>query len=157
MSQELTPYDTGARCEPSVWEEKHRESDDDYGKVDFNTDEDYTVATLWIERRETPSYTGYVLKGHTNEPLGVDFNDQSDGGQVTFSRTWWNEYGLCEDCDELPASYLAPDLTWSHQGPDGALLRVQVGAKLCPICAAAHASYGERLERLFKEEGEDDD
>ena len=70
----LTPYDTGERCEPKVWEERHRESNQDFGKVDFNADDDYTVATLWIERKEDG---GYTLKGYNNEPLEVDLDDQS--------------------------------------------------------------------------------
>ncbi|KIA72646.1 hypothetical protein ANMWB30_24140 [Arthrobacter sp. MWB30] len=72
-TRRLTPYDTGARAEPRIWAAKHRESDDDFGKVDFNTDEDYTVATLWIERRDH----GFALKGYANEPLEVDIDDQS--------------------------------------------------------------------------------
>lgn len=69
----LSPYDTGQRAEPKVWEEHHRESEGDFGKVDFNDDLDYTVATLYIERDES----GYALKGYTNEPLKMDIEDQS--------------------------------------------------------------------------------
>lgn len=66
---DVTPYDTGERLEPRVWKERHRESVDDYGKVDFNDDGDYTVATLYIERLGDD---GYVLKGYANEPLRVE-------------------------------------------------------------------------------------
>lgn len=76
----LTPYDTGKRAEPRVWEERHRESEDDFGKVDFNDDVDYTVATLYIELQ--PDSKGYVLKGYTNEPLKVEIDDQSDGDEA---------------------------------------------------------------------------
>ena len=77
----LTPYDTGKRAEPKVWEKRHRESDDDFGKVDFNNEEDYTLATLYIERQADDK--GYVLKGYTNEPLKVEIDDQSDGEEET--------------------------------------------------------------------------
>lgn len=69
----LTPYDTGKRAEPKVWEDRHIEDDDDYGKVDFNTDEDYTIATLHIEQGDDGSFT---LSGNANEvlKLDIDFN-----------------------------------------------------------------------------------
>lgn len=70
----LTPYDTGTRCEPKVWEERHRESAADFGKVDFNDDVDYTVATLWIGRKDDGSY---LLEGYANEKLEVEISDQS--------------------------------------------------------------------------------
>jgi hypothetical protein len=73
----LTPYDRGERLEPKPWVRPVpliRREDEDYGKVDFDDDGDYTVATLWIERREDGSY---VLKGYNNEPLEVEIDDQS--------------------------------------------------------------------------------
>lgn len=73
----LTPFDTGVRAEPKVWGEGHCESDEDYGKVDFNDDGDYTLATLHIERGEDGSY---ALRGYANEPLAVDITDQTDEG-----------------------------------------------------------------------------
>ncbi len=72
-AEPLTPYDTGARTEPSIWEDEHRESDEDFGKVDFNTDSDFTVATLWIERRGHD----FALKGYNNQPLEIEIEDQS--------------------------------------------------------------------------------
>jgi hypothetical protein len=70
----LTPYDTGKRAEPKVWEARHRESEDDFGKVDFNNEEDFTIATLYIERDEDGTY---AIRGYTNEPLKVEIDDQS--------------------------------------------------------------------------------
>jgi hypothetical protein len=75
---------------------------------------------------------------------------------VTFTLTWANEFGWCEDCGDLPANYFAPDLVITHIR-EGQPDEVQHGQKLCPICAAAHASYGERLERLWKDDEEEDD
>ena len=71
--------------------------------------------------------------------------------QVTLE--WRNDHGLCVDCAQLPASYLAPDLTYTHMDPRA----VVKGQKLCPVCAALHASHGEKLERLWKDDDEDED
>ena len=71
-----TPYDTGKRAEPRPWTAPHRESDDDYGKVDFEDDAGGTVATLYIEQEEDRTYT---LKGYSNEPLKVEIVDESGG------------------------------------------------------------------------------
>lgn len=70
----LTPYDTGRRAEPKVWEARHRESANDFGKVDFDNEEDFTIATLYIERDEDGTY---AIRGYTNEPLKVEIDDQS--------------------------------------------------------------------------------
>ena len=69
----LTPYDTGKRAEPKVWEARHRESDNDFGKVDFDTEEGGTVATLYIERDEDGTY---ALRGYTNEPLKIEIKEE---------------------------------------------------------------------------------
>lgn len=74
---ELTPYDTGERLEPRIWptsEPGVNYSRTRYGKVDFDGEDGFTAATLWIERKEDGSY---VLKGYTNLPLEVEIDDQS--------------------------------------------------------------------------------
>lgn len=72
-----TPYDTGNRLEPRPWTAPHRESEDDYGKVDFDAEDSFTVATLWIEKGDDGVY---VLKGYINESLRVEIesNDPTD-------------------------------------------------------------------------------
>jgi hypothetical protein len=70
----LTPFDTGKRAEPRPWEERHFDSEEDWGKVDFDADDGFTLATLYIERDEDGSYT---LRGYTNVPLKMDVEDQS--------------------------------------------------------------------------------
>lgn len=77
MTTSLTPYDKGTRAEPKVWEARHRESEDDFGKVDFNAEDDYTIATLHIRKEADDSYT---LAGHTNEPLNIDIDYQGMPG-----------------------------------------------------------------------------
>lgn len=66
---------------------------------------------------------------------------------------WVNEFGLCDECGDLPASYWAPDLVFTHLHLDGTK-EEHKGQNLCPICAALWASYGERLERLWEDEDE---
>lgn len=73
----LTPYDTGQRAEPKVWEARHRESEEDFGKVDFNAEDDFTIATLYLERDPDGVY---VLRGYTNLALRIEVesNDPTD-------------------------------------------------------------------------------
>jgi hypothetical protein len=73
----LTPFDTGKRAEPRVWptsEEGVTYSPTRYGKVDFDAEDGFTLATLYIERDEDGSYT---LRGYANVPLKIDVEDQS--------------------------------------------------------------------------------
>lgn len=75
---EQTPYDTGARLQPQVWVHgtitsptgKAREAvAADYGRVDFDTDDGTTIATLFIE----PTERGFELRvdQHTDDYLHV--------------------------------------------------------------------------------------
>ncbi|GAA1114177.1 hypothetical protein [Nocardiopsis metallicus] len=60
----LTPYDTGARCEPQIWPTPTRLAleksspdaraieEDRFGRVDFDNDEATSVCTVHIERGE---------------------------------------------------------------------------------------------------------
>lgn len=57
MTTELTPFDTGARCEPKPWMEygtpvSEQHPAEDFGKVDFDDDEGRTVAVAWVERQD---------------------------------------------------------------------------------------------------------
>lgn len=74
-----------------------------------------------------------------------------DPETMTVTFTWAVQFGMCEDCGDLPANYFAPDLVITHQR-DHAEPLVQHGQRLCPICAALWASHGERLLRMWKEE-----
>lgn len=75
------------------------------------------------------------------------------GDKVHVEFDWINEHGMCEDCGDLPASYCAPDLIFTHM-KDGEVIDVQQGHKLCPICAALWASHGEPIQRLWREDDE---
>lgn len=65
----LTPYDTGARLEPQLWQTFDEPAA--YGRVDFDDEEGRTVLTLHVERREA----GYVLVVDSSaEPLLIQAN-----------------------------------------------------------------------------------
>lgn len=78
----------------------------------------------------------------------------SDVVHVEFD--WANEFGLCDECGDLPAAYWAPDVVFTRMHLDGTR-EVITGQNLCPICAALWASYGEKLERLWQDQEEDPD
>lgn len=65
----LTPYDTGVRCEPKLWQPdrdavleamKHGESED-IGNVDFDDDGGETVCTVHVSRNPDGSFTVHVI------------------------------------------------------------------------------------------------
>jgi hypothetical protein len=83
VTRQLTPYDTGARLEPKVWvkkgitgsEYKRPAEDDDYGKVDFNNDEDATEAVVWMEHGSD----GYTLRCYSmGDPIRVVQDTDTD-------------------------------------------------------------------------------
>lgn len=65
----LTPYDTGDRCEPKLWQPSaaavrsamHSGETEDIGKVDFDDDEAHTVAAVHLSRNEDGSHTVHVV------------------------------------------------------------------------------------------------
>lgn len=73
----LTPYDTGARCQPKVWPLHAGEDNEDrYGKVDFDNDESATVTTVYVESGDD----GYVLHYSGDVTLVNDDADPDEGG-----------------------------------------------------------------------------
>lgn len=96
-----------------------------------------------------------LLKARPVDREKVDaLKAEMQGEPDTYVFHWCNEFGFCEDCDYYPANYFAPDLVVTHHKLSGEVV-VQTGHKLCPICAALWASYGERLERLWNDDEED--
>ena len=59
MPHRPTPFDTGERCEPVIWDPANPNFDEetDFGKVDFENDESATVAVVYVKRTED----GYAL------------------------------------------------------------------------------------------------
>ncbi|GAA1457500.1 hypothetical protein NE857_21775 [Nocardiopsis exhalans] len=82
----LTPYDTGARCEPQVWLTPTRlaleKSSPDaraieegrFGRVDFDNDEARTVCTVHIERGEDGRYVVVIGLRHEKPIIAIDDN-----------------------------------------------------------------------------------
>lgn len=76
----LTPYDTGERCEPKLWQPDEAAvlealNDDDIGNVDFDDDAGRTVVTVHVSRGADGSHTVHV----------IPFSDVA--GPVRFRRT----------------------------------------------------------------------
>lgn len=73
----LTPYDTGARLQPMPWHTQPLNLPDPkeldrYGRVDFDTDEGSTVATVYAERTDD----GYTLHvGNTSGDVAICGDD----------------------------------------------------------------------------------
>lgn len=70
----LTPYDTGKRLEPRPWLAQHRETADDWGKVDFDNEESATEAIVYIEKAE-PGYALHVYNTGT-QPLKLVLEEE---------------------------------------------------------------------------------
>jgi hypothetical protein len=88
----LTPYDTGARCEPHVWPtptqltleksspDARAIEEDRFGRVDFDNDEATTVCTVHIERGEDSRHVVVIGNLRHEKPIiAVD-----DNGARTF-------------------------------------------------------------------------
>lgn len=77
MTTVLTPYDTGARLQPLPWRTRPENLPDPkeldrYGRVDFDTEESATVATVYVER----SGEGYTLHvGNTGGDVAICGDD----------------------------------------------------------------------------------
>jgi hypothetical protein len=74
----LTPYDTGGRLEPHSWTSRNqpKTSFEDYGKVDFDTEDGTTALTVHAERNgDGKDGGGYTL--HIGN-VGVDLAVKGD-------------------------------------------------------------------------------
>lgn len=86
---ELSPYDTGARCEPKLWQ-PHREAvaeamrsgnADDIGNVDFTDDADRTVVTVHISRVDNGMFTVHLMPACGDDQIRVE--PYAEKGTVT--------------------------------------------------------------------------
>ncbi|WP_405824261.1 hypothetical protein OG705_29260 [Streptomyces sp. NBC_00838] len=81
---ELSPYDTGARCEPKLWQPNsgavavamRSGNEDDVGNVDFTNDEDSTIVTVHVSRREDGMYTVHLLPAGGDDQIRVEFHGE---------------------------------------------------------------------------------
>lgn len=87
---QLTPYDTGARAEPRLWqnsrkqvlEEMNHGDPEDIGNVDFNDDENRTVATVHVSRHDG-TYTVHVIPH--DDDLRVELHGEDGDTNLTVS------------------------------------------------------------------------
>ncbi|NUQ96154.1 MAG: hypothetical protein HOY79_06175 [Streptomyces sp.] len=82
----LSPYDTGARCEPKLWQPdadavaramKSGETED-VGNVDFTDDEDSTVVTVHVSRSDDGMYTVHLMPGCDDDQIRVELHREMD-------------------------------------------------------------------------------
>ena len=88
-----TPYDTGARAEPKLWQPdiesvraamRHADEREHIGKVDFDDDEGHTTAVVYLERDEHGEYRLHVTPLCAAEEFEVVVHDEAgDAEQYT--------------------------------------------------------------------------
>ncbi|MFJ5740035.1 hypothetical protein [Streptomyces microflavus] len=85
----LSPYDTGARCEPKLWQPNSeavakamRSGDaESIGNVDFTNDEDRTVVTVHISRADSGVFTVHLMPAGGDDQIRVELHAKK--GTVT--------------------------------------------------------------------------
>ncbi|MGW0536357.1 hypothetical protein [Streptomyces sp. NPDC003032] len=83
---EISPYDTGARCEPKLWQpnskavaEAMRSGDaEDIGNVDFTDVEDRTVVTVHISRASSGMFTVHLMPACGDDQIRVELHAEKD-------------------------------------------------------------------------------
>jgi hypothetical protein len=91
----LTPYDTGARAEPTIWATGARraglhpallgdadEELDRYGKVDFEDSASSTIVTVWIEGTEDGENVLHIMQHEGVSKIVIDVNGDLDVPEV---------------------------------------------------------------------------
>ncbi|MFE0138408.1 hypothetical protein ACFWY6_43760 [Streptomyces sp. NPDC059037] len=86
---EISPYDTGARCEPklrqpnnqAVAEAMHSGDAEDIGNVDFTDVEDRTVVTVHISRAGSGMFTVHLMPACEDDQIRVELH--AEKGTVT--------------------------------------------------------------------------
>ncbi|MFI1408806.1 hypothetical protein ACH4Y0_02530 [Streptomyces sp. NPDC020707] len=83
---ELSPYDTGARCEPKLWQPNSetvakamRSGDaEDIGNVDFTNDEDSAIVTVHVSRSDDGMYTVHLMPTCNEDQIRVELHREKD-------------------------------------------------------------------------------
>ncbi|MFF8918018.1 hypothetical protein ACF08M_33130 [Streptomyces sp. NPDC015032] len=81
---ELSPYDTGARCEPKLWQPDSEAvaavmrsgEAEDIGNVDFTNEEDCTVVTAHVSRGDDGMYTVHLMPMCGDDEIRVEFHGE---------------------------------------------------------------------------------
>ncbi|MGW3202060.1 hypothetical protein ACWDBD_47685 [Streptomyces sp. NPDC001118] len=80
----LSPYDTGARCEPKLWQPDSEAVADvtrsgeagDIGNVDFTNGENSTVVTVYVSRSDDGLYTVHLMPMCSDDQIRVEFHGE---------------------------------------------------------------------------------
>jgi hypothetical protein len=83
---ELSPYDTGARCEPKLWQpdgeavaEVMRSGEaEDIGNVDFTNDEGSTIVTVHVSRSDDGMYTVHLVPMWNDDQIRIELHREKD-------------------------------------------------------------------------------
>lgn len=135
---ERTPYDTGVRAQPHPWvkylskigewvagsENLRPAQDDDFGRVDFDDDSGATLATVYVDRDETGTYTAHVFNFGADETIDIVLGEKPPAaerpltlvvsravemeeirgliwGTGLFQYPWWGEVRVLRDGSPL--------------------------------------------------------
>lgn len=83
---DLSPYDTGTRCEPKMWQPdqnsvinamKYNETDD-IGKVDFDDDEGHTVCVVHVEPDASGKFVVHVQPLCGDDEISVELHTDKE-------------------------------------------------------------------------------
>ena len=82
---ELTPYNTGERCEPMLWQKNHtevlaamRDEPGDIGNVDFDDDEGRTIVTVHVSRNDDGTHTVHIMPLVERAEIAVETHFEDD-------------------------------------------------------------------------------
>jgi Cu/Zn superoxide dismutase len=83
---EFSPYDTGARCEPKLWQpnseavaEVMRSGEaGDIGNVDFTNGENGTVVTVHVSRSDDGMYTVHLMPMRNDDQIRVELHREKN-------------------------------------------------------------------------------
>lgn len=90
MTQPLSPYDTGKRCEPKSWipygtKVSEITPAENFGKVDFEDDCGDTVVVVLVERADDGTHVVHVQPLVEEDEIRVELHLDS-GAQTLFPR-----------------------------------------------------------------------
>lgn len=74
MPEIRSPYDTGDRLEPHLWDSGEDTPADDFGKVDFTNDSGETIFTAHVQKTEA----GYILRVDEHQDVELTIETSSD-------------------------------------------------------------------------------
>ncbi|MDO5865172.1 MULTISPECIES: hypothetical protein [Paenarthrobacter] len=81
----LTPYDTGERCEPKLWQKSRtevlaamRDEPEDIGNVDFEDEESRTIVTVHVARNDDGTHTVHIVPFGDRDEISIETHFEDD-------------------------------------------------------------------------------